>query len=102
MQRRGVNKTEDGAFSPKYHLDKDSERYDRFILQFNEAIVGDDLREQVAKVHTDLIQIEVLQAPVARIVEQYHNGHNFGNGKPSCPMIRPLSYCFGGIETVFV
>jgi hypothetical protein len=101
-QRRGVNETDASAFSQKYLLDKDGERYDRLLLQFHEAVVGDNLREQVAKVHADLIQIEMLQATVARIVEQYHNGHNLGNGEPSCPMAKPLSCHFGGIETIFV
>ena len=67
-QRRGVNETDAGAFPQEYLLDKDGERYDRLLLQFHEAIVGDDLREQVAKVNADLIQIEMLQATVARIV----------------------------------
>ena len=101
-QRRGVNETDAGAFSQKYLLDKDGERYDRLLLQFHEAIVGDDLREQVPKVNADLIQIEMLQATVARIVEQYHNGHNLGNRESSRPMVRPLSRYFGGIETIFV
>ena len=86
----------------EYLLDKDGERYDRLLLQFHEAVVGDNLREQVAKVNADLIQIEMLQATVSRIVEQYHNGHNLGNRELSCPMVRPLSCYFGGIETIFV
>jgi hypothetical protein len=101
-QRRGVDETDAGAFSQEYLLDKDGERYDRLLLQLHEAIVGDDLREQVAKINADLIQIEMLQATVARIVEQYHNGHNFGNRELSCPMVRPLSRYFGSIETIFV
>ena len=56
-QRRGVNETDAGAFSQKYLLDKDGERYDRLLLQFHEAIVGDDLWKQVAKVNADLILI---------------------------------------------
>jgi hypothetical protein len=101
-QRRGVNETDAGAFSQKYLLDKDGERYDRLLLQFHEAVVGDNLREQVAKVNADLIQIEMLQATVARIVEQNHNGHNLGNRESSRPMVRPLSRDFGGIDTIFV
>jgi hypothetical protein len=101
-QRRGVNETDAGAFPQEYLLDKDGERYDRLLLQFHETIVRDDLREQVAEVNADLIQIEMLQATVARVVEQYHNGHNLGNRELSCPMVRPLSCHFGGIETIFV
>ena len=86
----------------EYLLDKDGERYDRLLLQFHEAIVGDDLREQVAKVNADLIQIEMLQATVSRIVEQYHNGHNLGNREPTSPVICPLSCVFGCIQTIFV
>ena len=93
-----INETDAGAFFQKYLLDKDSERYDRLLLQFHEAIVGDDLREQVAEVYADLIQIEMLQATVARIVEQYHNGHNLGNRELSCPMVRPLSCHFGALR----
>ncbi len=37
-QRRGVNETDAGAFSQKYLLDKDSERYDRLILQLCHTI----------------------------------------------------------------
>jgi len=50
---------------------------DRLLLKFHETIVRDDLREQVAKVHADLIQVEMLQATVARIVEQYDDKHDF-------------------------
>ena len=41
-QRRGVDKTDAGAFSQEYLLDKDGERYDRLLLQLHEAVVGDD------------------------------------------------------------
>ena len=94
-QRRGVNETDAGAFPQEYLLDKDGERYDRLLLQFHETIVRDDLREKVTEVYADLIQIEMLQATVARIVEQYHNGHNLGNRELPCPMVRPLLSFWG-------
>ena len=78
-QGRGVNETDAGAFAQEYLLDKDGERYSRLLLQFHEPVVGYDLREEVTQVHTDLIQIEMLQASIAGIVEQYHNGHNLWN-----------------------
>ena len=95
-QRRGVNETDAGAFPQEYLLDKDGERYDRLLLQFHETIVRDDLREQVAKVNADLIQIEMLQATVARIVEQYHNGHNLWNRELSLPYGKASFLSFWG------
>ena len=78
-QRRAVHEADTGAFAQEHFLDKDGERYSSLLLQLYEAVVGDNLREQVAQVHTDLIQIEMLQASIAGIVEQYHNGHNLWN-----------------------
>ena len=43
----------------------------------NEVCVN--LRHLFPQVYTDLIQIEMLQASIAGIVEQYHNGHNLWN-----------------------
>jgi len=77
------------------------ESLEREVKEIREYLSQND-GEQVAEVHADLIQVEMLQATVARIVEQYHNGHNLGNRELSCPMVRPLSCHFWGIETIFV
>lgn len=47
-----------------------------FLLQFHKAVVGNQLGEQVAHVLAYGLQVEVLQAAVAGIMEQYHDEHH--------------------------
>ena len=53
------------------------DRKSHYLFQFNEAVVGHLMREQVAEMIGHMLQIEVLQATEARIVEQNHNNHDF-------------------------
>ena len=99
---RGVNEADTGALAHEHLLEEDDQRDGLLLLQLNETVIGDHLREQVAQAYTDLIQVEMFQASVAGIVEHYHNGHNLGNRKATIPVIRPLSACFWCIETIFI
>ena len=47
------------------------------LLRLHEAVVGHHLGEQVAEPSAHVLQIKMLQAPVAGIVEQDHDDHHF-------------------------
>lgn len=48
-----------------------------FFFQFNKTVIGDDLGEEMAHMLADLFLIEVLQAPVSRVMDKYHDKHDF-------------------------
>ena len=85
-----VHKTDAGAFAQKHLLDEKGQRNCDVLLQLHEAVVGHHLGEQVAELSAHVLQIKMLQAPVAGIVEQDHDDHHFRLGKSAVPVIFTL------------
>ena len=75
-QRSAVDEADAGALAHQDSLDEHGKFDDCQLLQLNETVVRHCLWEQVPHVLADIIQIEVLQASVAGIVEQNQNGHH--------------------------
>ena len=96
-QRRTVYETDTCAFSQEHLLDEDNQRNSDGALQLHKAIVGDHVREQVAKVLADVFHIEMLQAAVARIMEKDHDEHDFRLRKRPIAVIFALGRSFYGV-----
>ena len=64
-QRRAIHEADTSAFPQEHLLDEDNQRNSDGALQLHEAIVGDHVREKMAKVLADVFHIEMLQAAVA-------------------------------------
>lgn len=76
-QRRAVNETDVCAFPKQCLFDKQGQEADQLSFKFHETVVQDNLRKEMAQMATDLFQIEMFQAAVARIMKQYHDQHDF-------------------------
>ena len=63
---------------------------DHLTLQLDEAVVGNEPREQIRHIPAYLIQVEVFKAFISAQMEQYHDGYHLGVGQPAVPMIPPL------------
>lgn len=74
---RTVNKTDACAFAQENLLDKQSQWDGDLPFQFYKAVVRDYLGEQMAQVPAHLLKIEMLQATIARIMEENHDNHDF-------------------------
>ena len=85
-ERCAVHKTDAGAFAQKRLLDEKDQRDCDVLLQLHETVVGHHLGEQVAELSAHVLQIKILQAPVAGIVEQDHDDHHFRLGKSAVPV----------------
>ena len=94
---RAVHETDAGTLAQQYLLDEEGKRYGNVFLQFYKAVVGHHLWKKVAQSLRDMLQIEVLQAAVAGIVEKDHDDHNLGLGKRTVTMVFPLFCLFYGI-----
>jgi hypothetical protein len=77
-QRGAVDEADASALAHQDGLDEHCKFNDCPLLQFNETVVRHRLREQVPHMLADMIQIEVLQASIAGIMEQNQNGHHLG------------------------
>ena len=87
---RAVHEADARAFAQKHLLDEKGKRDCDVLLQLHEAVVGHHLGEKVAKPSAHVLQIKMLQAPVAGIVEQDHDDHHFRLGKSAVPVIFTL------------
>uniref|UniRef100_A0AB33J4K3 Uncharacterized protein n=1 Tax=Prevotella sp. GTC17254 TaxID=3236794 RepID=A0AB33J4K3_9BACT len=72
-----VNKADACAFAQENLLDKQSQWDGDFPFQFYKAVVRDYLGKQMAQVPAHLLKIEMLQAAIARIMEEDHDKHDF-------------------------
>lgn len=69
----------------------DGERHEHPRQQFDEAIVAHELGKLPAQVDLDVLGVERLERPVARLLEEDHEGHNLtgmqagGAPTPSVP-----------------
>ena len=96
-QRRTVYETDTCAFSQEHLLDEDNHRNGYGALQLHEAVVGDHVREKMAKVLADVFHIEMLQAAVSRIMKKDHYKHDFRLRKRPVAVIFALGRGFYGI-----
>ena len=99
-QRGTVNETDACAGSHAALLYEQDERDGNLPLQFNEAVIGNGLREQVSHILADIIQVKVFQTFISTQVEQYHNRYHFSIGQRSFPMVLPLRLVPLGRESV--
>ncbi len=72
-QGSAVHETDAYAFSKQRLFDEQRQRESHLFLKFHETAVRDNPREEMAKVLADLLQIEMLQTAIARIMKQYHD-----------------------------
>ena len=79
-QWRAVNETDTGTFAKQHLLDEQRKRNSNLFLQFHKTVVGNNLREQVTQVLRDILQIEMLQATIAGIMEEDDDNHHLGLG----------------------
>ena len=86
-----VHEAYPGTFARQHFLDEKRQRKGSILLRSHETIIRDYLREQMSEVDAYLIQIEVLQAAIARVVKQYHDSHNLGHREAPIAMIDSLS-----------
>lgn len=75
-ERRAVNKADASALAQQHFLDEKRQRNGHILLQFHKAVIGYQLWEQMAEMLRDMLQIEMLQATVARTVKQDYNQHD--------------------------
>ena len=90
-QGNRVHEAYPGTFARQHFLDEKRQRKGSILLRSHETIIRDYLREQMSEVDAYLIQIEVLQAAIARVVKQYHDSHNLGHREAPIAMIDSLS-----------
>ena len=92
-----VNETDTCAFAQQHFLDEKGQGNSNLLLQFHKAVIRYQFWEQVAEMVGNMLQIEMLQATVARAVKQNHNHHDFCLGKSTITVIFPLFCLFNGI-----
>ena len=95
-QRSAVNETDTGALAKQHFLDEYGQWQSNRLLQFNESVLGNNLREQMAQMSTYMIQVEVLQATIARTVEQNQYHHHFCFRHCSITMVFTLIFIWHG------
>ena len=100
-QGRGVYEAYAGTFAQQHLLDENCKRDGCLLFQFHETIIRDNLRKQMPEVDAYLIQIEVLQTAIARVMKQYHDSHNLGHTEATITVIGSISALFRGIHTIF-
>ena len=61
------------------------------LLQLNEAVVGHQPAEEMALVIADFMEIEMLEAAVARTVEHDQNCHHLGRAEGRSAVIAPFA-----------
>lgn len=86
-QRRAVNKAYACTFAQKHFLYEEGKRDGNRLLQLYETVVGNNFWKQVPHVTADMLNIEMLHAAVAGVVEKYHYQHHFSVGKSACTVI---------------
>ena len=86
----GTERSEDSAYHSIIGFHEQDERDHHLTLQLDEAVVGNEPREQIRHIPAYLIQVEVFKAFISAQMEQYHDGYYLGVGQPAVPMIPPL------------
>ena len=89
-QGGAVHETDARAGSHAASIHEQDERNHHLTLQLDEAVVGNEPREQIRHIPAYLIQVEVFKAFISAQMEQYHDGYHLGVGQPAVPMIPPL------------
>lgn len=85
-----IHEADSGAASHAALLHEQDEWHGNLSLQFDEAIVGNGLWEQVGHIVAGFVQVKVFQAFISTQVEQYHNGDYLGIGQRAVPVVLPL------------
>ena len=98
-ERCAVNKADTCTFAKQHLFDEQGQWNCHFFFQFYKAVVGNHFREKVAEPLADMLQIEMLQATIARVVKQNHDNHDFSFRKPPIAMVSPL---LGSQNGVFI
>ena len=89
-KRCAVYKTDSRALTQKNLLDKYGQRYGHLMLKFDKAVIGDYLWEQMPQVLTYMLQVKMLQAAIARTMEQNHDNHYLSLRQCRIPVIFAL------------
>ena len=89
-KRCAVYKTDSRALTQKNLLDKYGQRYGHLMLKFDKAVIGDYLWEQMPQVLTYMLQVKMLQAAIARTMEQNHDNHYLSLRQRRIPVIFAL------------
>lgn len=79
-QRRGVYDGDARTLAQSARMEEQQQVEADLGLTFHETVVGDNLREFLAHVLTDIAQIERLQIPEVAGVKQDEDGHDFAVG----------------------
>ena len=79
-ERCAVNKADTCTFAKQHLFDEQGQWNCHFFFQFHKAVVGNHFREKVAEPLADMLQIEMLQATIAGIMEEDDDNHHLGLG----------------------
>ena len=96
-ERRAVHKADACAFAKQHLFDEQGQRDCHLFLQFHKTIIGHHFGEKMAKTLAHMLQIEMLQATVAGVVEQDHDNHHLCLGKRPVAVIIPFSSLLYGV-----
>lgn len=99
-QRGAVHEADARTGSHAALLHEQDERDGNLPLQFNEAVIGKGMREQVRHILANFIQVKVFQTFISTQVEQYHYRYYLSIGQHSLPMVLPLRLVPLGCESV--
>ena len=78
VKHRGtIHKTYTSAFPKQHFLYEQSQRNGNFFFKFNETVVGNNIRKEMAHMTADFFIVEIFQTTITRIVKQYHDQHDF-------------------------
>jgi len=99
-QRGAVHEADARTGSHAAFLHEQDERNGNLPLQFNEAVIGNGMREQVRHILANFIQVKVFQTFISTQVEQYHYRYYLSIGQHSLPMVLPLRLVPLGCESV--
>lgn len=99
-QGGAVHETDARAGSHAASIHEQDEGDHHLTLQLDEAVVGNEPREQIRHIPAYLIQVEVFKAFISAQMEQYHDGYHLGVGQPAVTVVLPFRLVPLGSESV--
>lgn len=99
-QGGAVHETDARAGSHAASIHEQDEGDHHLTLQLDEAVVGNEPREQIRHIPAYLIQVEVFKAFISAQMEQYHDGYHLVVGQPAVTVVLPFRLVPLGSESV--
>ena len=87
-QWSAVHEGNAGALATENLLDEQGQGKGHIFLQLYETVIRHYFRKEMTQVLADILQIEMFQAPIAGIVEEYHDDHYLGVAEGGRTVIR--------------